>query len=68
MSDNFYAIEWMLRERAREVERDLRRRRLLAQASRPHRPGTAAVLIRRLGQAMVRTGHGLLRRVGESTG
>jgi hypothetical protein len=65
MPDNFYTIEWLSRDRAREVERNLARQRLLASAARTSRPMVSAEWPHRVGEALYRMVNDLLRRAGQ---
>jgi len=62
MSDNFYTMELLAREKARWAEAEMQRRQILAQAPRSGSQGSRAALLRYLGEVMIRAGHFLLRR------
>jgi hypothetical protein len=61
MTDTFYGMECLARERARAIDREVQRRRLLAQAQGPHRPARMLRLLKRVGEGLVRAGQTLVR-------
>ena len=62
MSDNFYTMELVAREKARWVEAEMQRRQMLVRARTPNPPVSRTFLRRSLGGLLVRAGHFLLRR------
>jgi len=68
MSDNFYTMELLAREKARWVEAEVQRRQMLLRAPRSDSQGPRAVLLRYLGEVMMRAGHFLLRRASALAG
>lgn len=68
MSDNFYTMELVAREKARWVEAEMQRRQMLVR-TRPLNPPVSRTFLRRsLGGLLVRAGHFLLRRARVAEG
>ena len=68
MSDNFYTMELVAREKARWVEAEMQRRQMLVRARTPNPPVSRTCLQRSLGGLLVRSGHFLLRRARVAEG
>lgn len=64
MSDNFYSMELLAREKARWVEAEMQRRQMLVRAQTSYPPVWRARLQRFLGDVLIRVGLSLRRRAG----
>lgn len=68
MSDTFYGMELMAREKARWAEMEMRRRQLLARVPRSDLCGPCSVILCYLGEVLVRAGRFLQRRARVAAG